>query len=375
MRRQTSIPLGHILGIPIDVDYSWFLIFALVTWTLAVGYYPAEFQGPALWYWIMGAVTAVLLFASVLLHELGHSVVAMQYRIPVRRITLFIFGGVAQIGAEPPSPGAEFLIAIAGPLVSLALFVAFVLLQPLVLAMPPLLALVTYLGYINGALVLFNLIPGFPLDGGRVFRAIVWGITRNFHRATVVAATLGRIIGFLFVLLGVWQVFAGNFINGLWIAFIGWFLESAASAQIGQLQYGSIGEVLAGRKVSDAMNGHYAEVSANVPLQELVEHSVLVTGQRSFVVTSDGRVAGLLTLRRLKEVPQTQWSTTTTGQAMVPAAQMKRIGPDANLGEALREMDRDGVNQLPVLVDGQIVGMLTREGLISFLRTIQELQG
>jgi Zn-dependent protease/CBS domain-containing protein len=374
MKRSATIPLGHVLGIPVDLDYSWFLIFALVTWTLAVGYYPAEFQGPAVLYWIMGAVTAVLLFASVLLHELGHSVVAMQYRIPVRRITLFIFGGVAQIGAEPPSPSAEFLIAVAGPLVSLVLAVFFALLSAPAASVPPLWAFVTYLAYINGALVLFNLIPGFPLDGGRVFRAIAWAITRNFRRATTIAATLGRIIGFLFVLLGIWQVFVGNFINGLWIAFIGWFLESAASAQIGQLQYGAIDEVLAGHRVSDAMNGHYTEVPADMTLQELVDHNVLAAGQRSFVVKNEGRVAGLLTLHRVKEVSRLQWPMTTAGQAMIPAADMKRIGPDTQLREAVREMDRGGVNQLPVMVDGKIVGMLTREGVISFLRTIQELQ-
>ena len=375
MNRQTNIPLGHVLGIAIDVDYSWFLIFTLVTWTLAMGYYPHEFSAPVGLYWILGAGTAVLLFASVLLHELGHSVVAIHYRVPVTRITLFIFGGMAQIGAEPPSPTAEFWIAVAGPAVSLGLCLAFNFLRPLVSLMPPLLALVTYLGYINGALVVFNLIPGFPLDGGRVFRAVVWGMTRNFRRATVIAATLGRIIGFLFVLLGVWQVFGGNFVNGLWIAFIGWFLESAANAQIGQLQYVSIDGALITHKVSDAMSGQYAEVPTDMVLQELVDHNILASGQRNFVVKDDGHVAGLLTLHRVKEVPRDQWPTTTSSQAMIPAMEMKRIGPDARLWDALKEMDHDGVNQLPVLVDGKIVGMLTRENIISLLRTIEDLQG
>jgi Zn-dependent protease/CBS domain-containing protein len=376
MKRNATIPLGHILGIPIDLDYSWFLIFVLLSWTLAVGYYPAEFPGwPTAQYWILGAVTAIMLFVSVLLHELGHSVVAMRYRIPVRRITLFIFGGIAQISAEPPSASAEFWIAIAGPAVSLTLAILFVLLQPLAAALPVALALVTYLAYINGALVLFNLIPGFPLDGGRVFRAIVWGITQNFRRATVIAGSLGRFIGFLFIILGVWQIFAGSLINGLWIAFIGWFLENAASAQVMQLQYQALDGLMASYRVSDVMNRSYPQVAADITLQQVVDSHVLSSGKRSFIVTTSGdELAGLLTLHRIKEVPRGDWPTTTVAQAMIPTAQVKRIGPDAGLSGALREMDADGVNQLPVMADGRVLGMLTREGVISFLRTIQELQ-
>src|SRR5512136_2176398 len=196
---RSSISLGRVLGIPIGVDYSWFLIFALLTWSLATSYFPAEFTNwPVAEYWIVGVVTVILMFASVLLHELGHSVVALRYKIPVRNITLFIFGGVAQIGAEPPSASAEFWIALAGPAVSFGLAVFFRLLQTISGAFSPLLALVTYLAYINGTLALFNLIPGFPLDGGRVFRAIVWGVTHNLRRATLIAANVGRVVAFLF---------------------------------------------------------------------------------------------------------------------------------------------------------------------------------
>src|SRR5512135_1821411 len=256
---RSAISLGRILGIPIGLDYSWFLIFALLTWSLATSYFPGEFKGwPVTEYWIVGAVTVIMMFGSVLLHELGHSVVALRYKIPVRSITLFIFGGVAQIGAEPPSAMAEFWIAVAGPATSLALALLFGLLQPLVGALAPLLALAKYLAYINGTLALFNLIPGFPLDGGRVFRAIVWGTTHSLRRATLVAANVGRFVAFLFILLGVWQMFIGNFGNGLWIAFIGWFLESAASSQ---LQQQTIHDLLAGHRVSDAMRRDYTAVS------------------------------------------------------------------------------------------------------------------
>ncbi len=347
----------------------------LLSWTLAVGYYPAEFPGrPMIQYWSLGAATAVMLFASVLLHELGHSLVAMRYRIPVRRITLFIFGGVAQIGAEPPSAGAEFWIAIAGPAVSLMLALFFGFLVPVVEAIPALLAFVTYLAYINGALVLFNLIPGFPLDGGRVFRAILWGITQDFRRATIVAGTVGRFIGFLFVVLGVWRVFGGDFINGLWIAFIGWFLESAAGSQIVQLQHRALDDIVARHKVTDAMDRSYTQVPDDVTLQQVVDCHVLSRGQRSFVVTNGSELAGLLTLHRIKEIPRGEWPTTTVAQAMIPTPQVKWIRADANLWRAISEMDANGVNQLPVMADGRVLGMLTREGVIGFLRTIQELQ-
>jgi len=231
MSRRT-VPLGRIGGIPIRLDYSWFAIFALVTWTLAAGYFPAEFgDWPRAEYWLVGAATAVLFFASVLAHELGHSLVAIGYRVPVRAITLFVFGGMAQIDAEPPRPAAEFWIAIAGPVVSFALAALFAAVLPVVAASEPLTALAKYLAYTNAILGLFNLIPGFPLDGGRVFRALVWGVTGDLRRATRIAATLGRVVAVALIALGVLRVAGGNAFGGLWIAFLGWFLLSAASAQ------------------------------------------------------------------------------------------------------------------------------------------------
>jgi Zn-dependent protease/CBS domain-containing protein len=368
-----AIPVGRILGIPIDLDPSWFLIFALLTWTLAVGYYPAEFKGwPVAEYWVVGGMTACLLYGSVLLHELGHSVVALRYRIPVRRITLFIFGGVAQIATEPPSAGAEFWIALAGPVVSFTLAVLLTLAQPALAGGSVLLALAKYLAYINGALVLFNLIPGFPLDGGRIFRALLWGLTRNLHRATVIAGNVGRFIGYLFILAGVWQIFGGNLINGMWIAFIGWFLESAALAQI---QFQAVHGRLAGHTVAESMSRGYPEIAGDAVLQELVDYHLLREGRRSVVVKAGDGVLGLLTLHSLKEVPRADWPTTSVAQAMIPIAQVKWLRPDMDLEAALEKMDRDGVNQLPVMANGQMVGMLTREDLISFLRRVQPRDG
>ena len=369
MIRQ-HIPLGRVMGIPIGVDYSWFLVFALLTWSLATGYYPAEFHAwsPPL-YWFMGAVTAIMLFTSVVLHELGHSVVALWYKVPVRSITLFIFGGVAQIGAEPPSAIAEFLIAIAGPLVSLALAVLFNAVQHLATDGQPLWGLVKYLAYLNLALVLFNLIPGYPLDGGRVFRALVWAITHNMQRATRIAANVGRFFGFLFIVVGFMRVFRGD-LGGLWITFIGWFLHNAASAQLYHVRFQTL---LAGHTVSQAMSGHCAAVPADLTLQQLVDEHILSGGQRCFLVNRGGGTVGLMTLHRIKEVPRGEWPTTSAAQAMLPLEKLKRVSPDKELWTALQQMDRAGVNQLLVMTDGQVVGMLSREDVITYLGTLREL--
>jgi len=363
------VPLGRIFGISIGLDYSWFLIFVLFAWTLARGYYPAAYPT---WSgaedWGMGAVTALMLFVCVLLHELGHAVVAMGYKVPVRRITLFLFGGVSQIEGEPPSAVAEFWIALAGPAVSGALAVLFALLRPAVAAVSPLLALTTYLAYINGGLAVFNLIPGFPLDGGRILRAILWSSTHNLRTATVIAANVGRFIGFVFIVWGVSQIFGGDFGNGLWIAFIGWFLESAATAQV---QQQNVESLLTGHRASEAMNPHYDSIPAATHLHELVDRHILGRGSRSFMVTQDDKVVGLVTVHQIAAVPRDRWASTSVADAMTPIARVKRIGPNTGLWAAMTEMHRDGVNQLPVTENGRILGLLTRGDVISYLRTLQ----
>ncbi len=373
MLSRHAIPVGRILGIPVDLDPSWFLVFALLTWTLAVGYYPAEFKGwPVAEYWVVGAITACLLYGSVLLHELGHSVIAIRYRIPVRRITLFIFGGVAQIATEPTSAGAEFWIAIAGPVVSALLAIMFHMAEPLLPAGTAFLALAKYLAYINGALVLFNLSPGFPLDGGRIFRAAVWGFTKNLRRATVIAGNVGRFIGYLFIMFGVWQVLGGNIINGMWIAFIGWFLESAALAQI---QFQAVQSLLTGHTVAESMSRNYPAIAGDIALQQVSDSHLLGEERRSAVVKEGDDVLGLLTLHALRDVPPAKWTTTTVSQVMIPAAKLKWVSPDLDLGAALNEMEREGVNQLPVMANGEIVGILTRQDLLSFLRELRPFNG
>jgi len=366
-----TIPIGRVLGIPIDLDYSWFLIAALITWMLAVSYYPVEFKGgTSIEYWLMGAVTAVLFFTSIVVHELAHSWVALRYKVPVSRITLFIFGGVSQIAGEPPSAGAEFLIAVVGPLTSFALAAVFFLLEPLLVNIMPALAVAKYLALINGLLGLFNLVPAFPLDGGRVFRAVVWGVNKNFRRATLIAASTGRFFGFLFIVWGVWQALRGNVANGLWIAFIGWFLESAAGAQVQQqMVQGLLGD----HKVSEAMGNACTHISGDITLQKLIDQEVLTHGRQCFLVDQGDRAVGLLTLHNMKEIPRPSWTTTTAAQAMTPVEKLTKIDPNAELWTAMEKMGRDGTNEMPVMLGDNVVGMLSTGDIVKYLHTLQQV--
>lgn len=270
MSRHT-IPIGQ-FGISVDLDLSWFLLIGLLTWMLAGSYYPVEFPGWTVGQcWLMGLVTALMLFASVLIHELGQSVVAKGYSMPVPRIVLVIFGGVSEISAEPPSAAAEFWTII-GPVISFVLAAFFWEIEPLTASSPQLFALAKYLAYLNLILGLFNLIPGFPLDGGRVLRGLIWRFTGRHRSATAIAATTGRFLGFALIFLGVWQALTGNFISGLWTAFIGWFLESAAGSQ---LRMEVLKSVLGDHKVYDAMKRDFPQGSGGISLQALVDRCVL----------------------------------------------------------------------------------------------------
>lgn len=368
-----GIPIGRIFGISIDLDYSWFLIVGLLTWMLAVSYYPEEFRG---WsggeYWAMGAITAILLFVSVLIHELSHSLVAQGYGIAVPRITLFLFGGVAQIAAEPPDAAAEFWIAIAGPIMSMVLAAVCWELEPMLAASQPLYAVIEYLALLNLILALFNLIPGFPLDGGRVFRAIVWRVTHNYHRATVVAAVTGRFFGFLLIFLGVWQALAGDIAGGIWVAFIGWFLESAAGSQ---LQQETLKNLLGGHKVADAMQRNFVHVSGDATLQELVDRYILPSNARTVIVTAPDGTEGVVTLAAVRETPSQAWPSTMASQVMAPIRNLDTTRPGAILWSALEKMGRDGANQLPVVDESGVVGMLSREDILHYLSVLQSFQG
>jgi Zn-dependent protease len=364
---EASLRLGRIWGIPIGLHASWFLVFGLVTWSLAAGYFPAEYgQLPTSAHWLLGAVTSVLFFGSVVVHELGHAYLALRHQVPVRSITLFVFGGVAQIAREPRSPGAEFQIAIAGPLASFGLAAGFGALWLASRELAYLAAPSLWLARINLILAVFNLVPGFPLDGGRVLRAVVWALTRSYYQATRVATFAGQLVAFGFIGWGVLTIFAGNLFNGLWLAFIGWFLQNAAAASYARA---NVQQVLSGVTVGQVMSRQCAIVPSNLTLQQLVNEEILAGGQRCFLVAGDGSLRGMLTLRDVTAQPRDQWDRVTVGEALVPLERLSAVQPNTELMAALEMMDDSDVAQLPVVENGRVAGVLTREHILHYIRT------
>jgi Zn-dependent protease len=368
---KTNISIGRLLGIPIGLHWSWFLIFALITSSLAWGYFPSVYPALApLTYWLLGAVTSLLFFGSVLLHELGHSIIALRNQIPVRRITLFVFGGVAEIAQEPRTPGAEFRIAIAGPLTSLALAIVF----GAVWWFSPESAYVTapslWLARINFMLALFNMIPGFPLDGGRVLRALVWKLNRNLPRATRIAAFSGQTFAFGFIGLGLWTTLGGNAFSGLWLIFIGWFLQNAAASSVAQT---TMQEQLRSVTVDQLTHRDYAQAPGNLTIKELVDNYILADGQRCFFVTAEGQTRGIITLTDVAKVPKAQWSSVTVEHAMTPWERAICVQPHTELNDALKAMDDANVAQVPVVEDHGIAGTLSRERVLHYIRMRSEL--
>ena len=366
-----SIKLGRIMGIPVELHFSWFLIFGLITWSLSAGFFPPEYPGlPVLIYWVLGVITSLLFFGSVLLHELGHSVVAVRSGISVRRINLFIFGGVAQIEREPETPGVEFRIALAGPLTSLVLGIGFGALWLFDRGTPYLAAPSAWLMRINLMLAFFNLIPGFPLDGGRVLRAIVWKITGSFQRATQLATFTGQLTAFGFIGFGVYSMLTGNALNGLWLVMIGWFLQNAAATSYAQV---NAQQSLRGITVAQVMSRECPIVPGHLSLNKLVEDYVLTGGRRCFLVPGTDPLPGILTLRDIAQVPRAQWGEIAAQEIVRPRQNLIYVSPQTDLLSALRVMDDANVNQVPVLDNDELVGMLSREQMLHYSRTRAEL--
>jgi Zn-dependent protease len=348
------------------------VVLVLVTLSLAAGYFPQEYPGwTAGAYWAVGAVATVLFFASVLLHELGHSVLALREKVPVKSITLFIFGGVAQISKEPPTAGAEFRIAVAGPLTSLALAGVFAGLQAGLSSVEMMAAPFRYLSSVNLLLAAFNMIPGFPLDGGRVLRAILWSRGGDFRSATQLASRIGRVVAFGFILYGVSQFFLGNgFLNGLWYVFIGWFLNNAAESSYQQL---ILRDTLAGVKARDVMTQQCQTVSGDLPLDHLIEDNILGQGQRCFFIADQDNLQGLVTLHNIRAVQRDHRAEVTAGQVMTPVNAVYQVHPDDDVLAVMQKMDESSVNQVPVVEGGRLLGLITRENLLHDLRLRTEL--
>lgn len=367
-----SFSLGKIAGIRIEINISWIVIFVLLAVSLAASYLPANAPGyGAGAYWIVGVIGSLLFFASVLLHELGHSIVARARGLSVSSITLFIFGGVSNLEQEPTSAGEEFVVAVIGPVISLVLGGILLAIGAAVGASQSLAAsLLLYVGGTNVLLGLFNMIPGFPLDGGRVLRSILWRATGSLRMATRWASRIGQGIAYLFILFGLLEFFTGNFLGGIWIGFIGWFLLSAAQTANRQAAMESL---LRGLTVRDVMTPAPYSVNADLSLQELVDGYMLPYGLRSVPVAEMDRFVGLVTLADVRRVPREEWGQTRVAQALIPPERLHAVAPQQKLSEVVPLMAERDVNQLPVVQDGQLAGMLSRDVVMHVLSVRQSL--
>jgi Zn-dependent protease/predicted transcriptional regulator len=375
---RSGIPIGKAFGIQLRLHYSWFLIFILITYVLTASYFPAIYPEWSLALKIgAGLLTSFLFFASVLVHELMHSIVAIKEGMHIRGITLFFLGGVSEMTEEPKTAGIEFRMAGAGPLSSLVLGGIFIgiflaLRSSNVVAYQFGAAVTYYLGYINIILGIFNLIPGFPLDGGRVLRSIIWKITNNLRSATRIASNIGRGIGYLFIFAGIYFVFGGTiyafggFVNGIWFVLIGWFLVSAATGSYRQL---AIQEILKGHHASEIMSRDCFLIPGDMTVERLINEQILTSARRCFPVVTNDRVVGLITLHNIRTVPQEQRNMKTAHEIMTPIEKIKWVKQDEDLSTVLQILTESDINQVPVFEDEgkQLVGMVNRDNLLTFI--------
>ncbi|MCU1338567.1 MAG: site-2 protease family protein [Bryobacterales bacterium] len=368
---RSHIRLGKIFGIRVGLHFSWFLIALLMVFSLSTQFRlinPAWSTGFIL---TLAITTAILFFVSLLLHELAHSLMARSHGIPVREITLFALGGVSQIEGDSPDAKTEFRIAFVGPLTSLLIGLLCLTAARLIPgAVSPGKLMLAWLGFINLSLAIFNLIPGYPLDGGRVLRALLWWKSGDVVRATRIAAATGQVVGGVFIALGIVQFFFGANYGGLWISFIGWFLLMAAGETRRQA---GLTRAIRDVRVADIMSHDCATVDGGQSVQDLVER-LFRSGRRCFLVLEDGLVAGLVTPHEIRQVERSQWPVTPVDSVMRPLQGMQAVRPDAPLANALQVMTRENVNQLPVMSDSHLEGVLSRAEVLNYLQTRAELE-
>lgn len=374
---RSHIKLGRIFGIEIGIHYSWFIIALLITFSLAAQFRATNKQWSEPTVFVAAVLTAVLFFLCLLAHELSHSLVAKAHNLPVSRITLFALGGVSVIEKESPDARTEFLVAIAGPITSGVIGTALILASGgfkmgMDAVLPtPALAIMHWLGYINLGLGLFNMLPGFPLDGGRVLRSVVWGATHSMERATRVAARVGQLVAVIFILTGIYQFFHGAGIGGLWISFIGWFLLQAASSNYLEME---VKHAMEGLRAGDLMSRDCVHVPGQMSVKEFVEEFLLRTGRRCFLVMVQDRLAGLITTHEVRALNREAWPVTPVQQIMKPWQQVSSVSPETPVNEALELMAKGDFNQLPVLSNGEAVGMLARGDVLQALQSRIELK-
>jgi len=369
------INLFKLLGFQVRIDLSWIIIAVLIAWSLSTGLFPFQFEGLSTQtYWIMGIVGAIGLFLSIIVHEFSHSLVARKYGMPMKGITLFIFGGMAEMSDEPPSPKAEFMMAAVGPVSSILIAGIFyaVYSAGVGAGIPkPVNGVLQYLAFINALLAAFNTIPAFPLDGGRVLRSILWGIKGNLRWATRISSWIGSGFGVLLIVLGVLNFFGGNFIGGMWWFVIGMFLYSAAKMSYQQLL---TRRALEGESVRRFMKTDPVTVTPDMTVDRLVEDYVYVFHHKMYPVVSDSdKVDGCVTTRQIKEVPREEWSRKRVKDIEVPCSEDNTIAPDADAIKALSLMNRTGTSRLIVKEGDRLAGVVSLKDMLKFLSLRVEL--
>ena len=368
-----SIRLARISGISVEIHPSWFLIVAFVAWALATGALPAQYSH---WsttaYWVVGCLGAFFLFVSVLIHELAHAFFARRSGIHVPRITLFIFGGVSEMVEQPATAGAEFRISVAGPATSLVLAAIFGLAAAASGSNEKVQALTAYLALVNLLLGAFNLVPGFPLDGGRVFRSAVWRRTGDFRKATRIAADVGGIVGYGLLAAGFVLLLTGYLLDGLWLMMIGWFLLAAGR---GEVENQRVESVLGSLKARDIMRTDFATVVPGVSVETVAHDVMLGQGERAVFVALDGSALGLITVSDVRHVHAAERATTPVKAAMTPRERLVVVNADAGAMETLALLREHNVHQLPVIDGGRMVGVISRAEVIERMQVAQRLQG
>ena len=367
---QGALTLFRLAGISVRVHYTWFFAFFLIAWSLPRTLFPVGYPGwTDLTYWVVGSSAALLIFGSVLFHEFAHSFMALARGMKVDSITLFIFGGAAVLKSEPRRPSDEFFIAVVGPASSLLLAIIFLVLSFILPLDVPAQFLITQLAFINGGLAVFNLLPGFPLDGGRVFRSIVWAITGSMRKGTTVATIVGQVFAFGLIASGLFLLFRGSFFAGIWFIFIGWFLNGAAAANRRQVTQD---EALRDVHVSSLMRADPAVVRPDETMDRVVLTMLLSDGDRALPVVEDGRVVGIVTINDARNVPQGAWTETTVRQTMTPSP-LITVGPNEPILNVLELLDEHAVGHVLVMDGSALLGVLSRADLVRFLELSREL--
>jgi Zn-dependent protease/CBS domain-containing protein len=366
----------ELFGFPIKIDPSWFIVLLLVAWSLATGWFPMTTPGrTAAVYWTMGTLGAVGLFVSILLHELSHSVVARRFGLAIRGITLFLFGGVAEMTEEPANPRTEFWMAIAGPIMSVAIAVVCwgaANLGAWVGWSDPAVAVLSYLGVINGILVLFNMLPAFPLDGGRVMRSVLWARWKDLRRATRVSSSVGAFFGMAFIVFGVFSLVGGNVIGGIWLGLIGFFLRNAAQSSYSQVV---LRRLLGGEPVWRFAEPDVHTVPPDLTVRELVEDHVYRYHHKMFPVMDRGVLMGSVATRDIRKVGADLWDSSRVRDIMEPLSEATVIAPDADALDALSRMRTSSQSRLMVVTpDGRLVGILALKDLLEYFQLKVELE-